>query len=379
MGQYSGRDSGWIIIMRVTFAIPSLGSGGAERVLTILANTWASKGWEVTIISLNNQSWDSFYELDARIRWARLGLLKEAANPLVGLWNNVQRVQELRKAIYQSSPQIVISFIDTMNVLALAAGRGLDIPVVISERSDPAKHPIGAVWNRLRKWTYPSASRLVAQSQAAQVSFKPLLGEKVCIIPNPILPLPEVLGETPFLVHRPVVLNAGRLSREKGCDLLIRAFARLSNRYPDWNLLILGEGPQRKELEALVADLGIQERISLPGRVKNPYDYFRKADLFVLPSRYEGLPNALCEAMACGMAVVAANCSPGVAEVIQDGVNGVLVEPENVDSLAEAMDQLMGDQAHRASLGKQASLSVEPYQLNSVMVLWEDLVRELTT
>jgi glycosyltransferase involved in cell wall biosynthesis len=365
--------------MRVTFAIPSLGSGGAERVLTILANTWASKGWEVTIISLNSEKWDSFFEVHGRIHWVRLGLLKEAANPLAGLWNNVQRVQALRKAICQSSPQVVISFIDTMNVMVLAAGRGLDIPIIISERSDPAKHPIGPAWNRFRRWTYPSASRLVVQNQAAQISFKPLLGDRSCIIPNPILALPAVEGETPFLVHRPVVLNAGRLSREKGCDLLIRAFASLSQRYPDWNLLILGEGSQRSDLEGLVAELGMRERISLPGRVKNPYDYFRKGDLFVLPSKYEGLPNALCEAMACGMAVVAANCSPGVAEVVHDGINGLLAESENVDSLAGAMEKLMSDRARRASLGEQASLSVEPYNLNKVMALWEDLVRELTT
>jgi GalNAc-alpha-(1->4)-GalNAc-alpha-(1->3)-diNAcBac-PP-undecaprenol alpha-1,4-N-acetyl-D-galactosaminyltransferase len=377
LGQYSGRDSG-SIIMRVTFAIPSLGSGGAERVLTILANTWASKGWEVTIISLNNEEWDSFFEVDRRIRWVRLGLLKEAANPLAGMWNNVQRVRALRRAICQSSPQVVISFIDTMNVLVLAAAGSLDIPVVISERSDPMKHPIGTVWNRLRRWTYPSASRLVVLSQAARVFFKGLPGEKLCIIPNPILGVPVVEGETPYLTHRPVVLTAGRLSREKGCDLLIRAFAMSRERYPDWNLLILGDGAQRNELEGLVDELGMKQCISLPGRVKNPYDYFRKGDLFVLPSRYEGLPNALCEAMVCGMAVVAANCSPGVAEVVQDGVNGLLAQPENVDSLAAAMQQLMGDKTRRASLGEEASLSMQPYRLDRVMTQWEDLIRELT-
>jgi glycosyltransferase involved in cell wall biosynthesis len=365
--------------MRVTFAIPSLGSGGAERVLTILANAWTSKGWEVTLISLNNSEWDSFFDLDARIRWIRLGLLKEAANPLAGLWNNYQRVRALRKAICQSSPQVIISFIDTMNVLALAAARGLKIPVVISERTDPSKHQIGSIWNRLRYWMYPSASRLVVQNLPTQALFKPLLGEGVCIIPNPILQPPALQGETPFLLKRPVVITAGRLSREKGCDLLIRAFAGLADRYPDWRLLILGEGPQRSELERLIAELQMGESICMPGREKNPYDYYRRADLFVLPSRYEGLPNALCEAMACGMAVVAANCSPGVAEVVQNGVNGLLAEPENVDSLAAAMDNLMGDKDRRTVLGQKAHLSVEPYNLDRVMTLWENLIRELTT
>ena len=115
----------------------------------------------------------------------------------------------------------------------------------------------------------------------------------------------------------------------------------------------------------------------MPGKVKNPYDYYRKADLFVLPSRYEGLPNAMCEAMACGMAVVATNCSPGVAEVIQNGANGLLVEAENVASLAAALGDLMGDKDRRASLGQRAHLSVEPYHLDRVMTLWENLIRDL--
>lgn len=365
--------------MRITFTIPSLGSGGAERVLTILANGWVARGWEVTLISLNDNTWDSFFDLDPHIHWIRLGLLKETANPLAGLWNNFLRARGLRKAIRQSSPQVVISFIDTMNVLALAAASGLNIPVIISERTDPSKHRIGATWNRLRQWKYPSASRLVVQNQPAQILFRPLLGERVCVIPNPILQPPAVQGETPFLPDRPVVINVGRLSREKGCDLLIRAFAKLTDRYSEWKLLILGDGPQRSDLERLVSELELGERVSLPGRVKNPYDYYRKADLFVLPSRYEGLPNALCEAMACGMAVVAANCSPGVTEVVQDGVNGLLAQVEDIGSLATAMDNLMSDEERRARLGEQARLSVERFNLDRVMTLWENLIRELTT
>jgi glycosyltransferase involved in cell wall biosynthesis len=365
--------------MRVTFAIPSLGSGGAERVLTILANTLAARGWEITLLTLDDQAWTSFYDLDARLHWVRLGLMKEATSALSGLGNNYRRVRALARAIHDSRPQVVVSFIDTMNVLVLMAAIGMNVPVVISERTDPAKHQPGRIWRTLRSLSYPSARRLVVQNQSGLDFFKPMLSQQVCIVPNPILPVPAQPGETPFLPHRPVVMTAGRLSREKGCDLAIRAFARLSDRYPDWHLLILGEGAQRSELEALVTELGMNERISLPGRVKNPYDYYRKADLFVLPSRYEGLPNALCEAMACGMPVVAANCSPGVAEVIRNGVNGLLTETENVDSLAAAMSNLMGDKDQRASLGEQALLSVEPYDLDRVITLWENLIRELIT
>ncbi len=226
---------------------------------------------------------------------------------------------------------------------------------------------------------YPSACRLVVTCENNQAFFKPLLGERVCTIPNPIFPPSAVQGETPFLPHRPLVITAGRLSHEKGYDLLIRAFAKLKNHYPDWNLLILGEGPRRVELERLVSDLGLKERVFLPGRVKNPYDYYEKADLFVLSSRYEGFGNVLGEAMACGMPVVAAKCSPSVTELVQDGVNGLLAEPDDVDSLTAAMDKLMSDEDRRASLGEQARFTSQRFSLDSVMALWENLIEELTT
>ena len=208
--------------MRITLTIPSLAYGGAERVLTILANAWIARGWDVTLISLNESAWVSFFELDPQVHWIRLGLLKEVANPLAGLWNNFLRVRALRKAIRKSNPQVVISFIETMNVLTLAAIRDLNIPIIISERTDPAKHRIGAIWNFLRNLLYPSACRLVVICNNNQEFFKPLLSERVCTIPNPIFPPPAVQGETPFLPQRPLVIAAGRLSHEKGHDLLIR-------------------------------------------------------------------------------------------------------------------------------------------------------------
>ena len=365
--------------MRITLTIPSLAYGGAERVLTILANSWIARGWEVTLISLNDSAWVSFFELDPQVHWVRLSLLKEVANPLAGLWNNFLRVRALRRAIRKSNPQVVISFIETMNVLTLAAMRDLKIPIIISERTDPSKHRVGAAWNLLRTWLYPSARRLVVICNNNQAFFKPLLGDRVCTIPNPIFPPPAVQGETPFLPHRPFVIAAGRLSHEKGHDILIRAFAKLGDHHPDWNLLILGEGSQRDELERLVAEFGLGEKVFLPGRVKNPYDYYLKADLFVLPSRYEGFGNVLGEAMVCGMPLVAANCSPGVVEIVQDGVNGLLAEPNDVDSLAAAMENLMSDGNRRASLGEQARLTSQRFSPDSVMTQWENLVRELTT
>jgi GalNAc-alpha-(1->4)-GalNAc-alpha-(1->3)-diNAcBac-PP-undecaprenol alpha-1,4-N-acetyl-D-galactosaminyltransferase len=361
--------------MKVILTIPSLSSGGAERVLTILANGWAARGWEVSIISLDDPSWQSFYLLEPQMRWTRLGLMKEAANPLTGLWNNLKRLRGLRKAIRQGKPQVVISFIDTMNVLTLLATRGLKVKVLVSERSDPMKHDIGRFWRWLRRQVYPWANFLVVQNQQVRSFFQPVMGDRIRLIPNPV-PAPVVeIGETPYLPARPVVLTVGRLVREKGYDLLIQAFAQAQKCNPGWQLLILGEGLQRAELEKLAASLGLIGLVHLPGRVKNPYDYYHKADLFVLPSRYEGLPNALCEAMVHGLPVIATNCSAGVSEVVEDGVNGVLVSPEDIAGLSSALENLMADPERRANLGQQAARVRSRFGVEQVMQMWEDLIR----
>ena len=361
--------------MKVVFTIPSLSAGGAERVLTILANGWAAQGWDVSIITLDDQSWQPFYSLDQCIGWVRLGLMKEAANPLAGLWNNLNRLRALRAAIGHEKPQVVVSFIDTMNVLTLLATRGLKLKVLVSERTDPMIYDVGRFWQWLRRQVYPTANYLIVQNQQVRSFFQPMLGDKVCVIPNPVLPPAVEIGETPFLPARPVVLTIGRLSREKGYDILIQAFAQVHKRNPDWHLLILGEGPQRAELEKLVSQFGLKGIIHLPGRVKNPFDYYRKADLFVLPSRFEGMPNALCEAMVHGLAVIAANYSAGVSEIVEDGVNGVLVPPEDIAGLAAALENLMTDPERRDRLGQQAIKAGARFGVERVMQMWEELMR----
>jgi GalNAc-alpha-(1->4)-GalNAc-alpha-(1->3)-diNAcBac-PP-undecaprenol alpha-1,4-N-acetyl-D-galactosaminyltransferase len=146
------------------------------------------------------------------------------------------------------------------------------------------------------------------------------------------------------------------------------------DRDPDWHLLILGEGVQRAELEKMVEYLHLEGSVHMPGAVKNPYDYYRTSDLFVLSSRYEGQPNALCEAMICSLPVIAANCSPGVSDIVEDGVNGVLVPPEDVDGLSAVLDNLMADPQRRAQISLHASKIATRFGVEHVMQLWEQLM-----
>jgi glycosyltransferase involved in cell wall biosynthesis len=171
-----------------------------------------------------------------------------------------------------------------------------------------------------------------------------------------------------------LVVSVGRMTAEKGHDLLLRAFARLVDRYPAWRLVIAGDGPLRSALEALCDRLALRDRVEFVGLVTNVQAIFASAELFVLPSRREVFPMALCEAMASGVPPVATEYRPGVREIVRDGVDGLVVPVEDVPALTEAMARLMGDAAERRRLGARAVEIAQRYGVPRVMTMWEDLL-----
>ena len=174
------------------------------------------------------------------------------------------------------------------------------------------------------------------------------------------------------------VVAMGRLVKQKGFDLLLKAFGQCAAKHAGWSLVIVGEGHERQCLEALAADLGIQDRVRLAGLVKEPVSILRGADIFVMSSRYEGFPNALLEAMACGLAVISTDCATGPRDIICDGVDGVLVLPNDVGSLAAAMDRLMADKVERQRLGAKALAVTERFSGEKIMKQWDELLLQVS-
>jgi glycosyltransferase involved in cell wall biosynthesis len=158
---------------------------------------------------------------------------------------------------------------------------------------------------------------------------------------------------------------------------LIRAFGRLTEEFPDWGLVILGEGTRLGELESLVAELGLTERVRLPGVLDNPFPTLKQADLFVLSSRSEGFGNVLVEAMACGLPVVATECWSRAPGIVRHGVDGILVAAEDVDALASAMRDLIADDQRRRQLGREAAQSAKRFDLTLVTRAWDQLLKDL--
>ena len=363
--------------MRLTLIISSISPGGAERALSTMANYWAEKRWKITLLTFDDGSIPSFYDLDPRINHISLGIAGVSTNMIAGLFNNLKRIYVLRHAISVSKPDAVISFMDKNNVITLLATRGQKVPVVVSERVDPALYSIGRFWEQLRLWTYPCADHVVVQSERALAYFPPKVQARSTVIPNPVEPIPEGKTSSGDLLVKPSIVGMGRFVRQKGFDLLIKAFARLKDRYSNWTLTILGDGDLRMQLESLRAELGLENRVHLPGIVKNPHKILKQADIFVFPSRYEGFPNALTEAMACGLPVISTDCPSGPREIIRDGVDGVLVPPEDVDALAVAMDRLMSDEAERNRLASRAMEVSERFGLEKVMGMWEEVLNRV--
>lgn len=358
--------------MRVTLILPGLNAGGTERVASIMANYWAAKGWEVNLLTLDDGSTPPFYDLDPGVVHEPLGIRGDSFRLREKVWNNLSRVIVLRQAIRQTLPQAVISFLPQTNVLSLLATTGMQVPVIISERTDPYTLALGPAWHALARLTYPRAASLVAQTNYARNYYPESVKRRSRVIPNPlIVPMP---GNHDSVRDGKTVIAMGRLQTVKGFDLLLQAFARVAPDHPGWSLEIWGEGPARPMLDALVSDLGLAGRVRLPGRTSDTFEKMRAADLFVLSSRIEGFPNVLAEAMGCGLPTVSFDIG-GLREIVRDGTDGVLVPPGDFVSLADAMGRLMDDGAERRSLAEEARKAAGRWGIDGVMALWEDVIR----
>jgi len=364
--------------MKVTFVIASMGAGGAERVLSILANHLVEKGWHITLLTFTRGP--SFFPLHPFITFCPLGILNRSPHAVQRLLDNFKRLWVLRRAIRKSDPQVVVSFLDQINVHTLLATWGLKIPVIVSERVDPVRHSSGSIWDTLRRRVYPMASRVVSVTQGIDNYFDWLPKEKRAVINNPVEPRNN--DREAFLFPPGVdpekkwVVAMGRLTHQKGFDLLLNALQKTADKYEDWQLVILGEGELRSELESLRLKLGLQDRVVFPGCLKNPFPVLMRAKIFVLSSRYEGFANSLAEAMACGLPAVAFDCPGGPAEIIRHEVDGILVPAEDVAALAMGLGRLMEDEEARGRLAAKAPDVVQRFSREKILGIWADVIEK---
>jgi len=358
--------------LRIAFVIPSLGPGGAERVASLLANHWVGQGHDVTLITFEAPGAEPFFALEDGV--AVCGLAASAAERglAVRLGRNVARVSRLRSLLEELRPDVVVAFMTEANVVAVWACRGWGVPVVISERNQPDRPGLGRLRKLARRMSYPSARAMVVQTEDIAAWAEARFRIPIHVIPNPVQLGPEGPRRNEGNVRS--LIGLGRLAHQKGFDVLIRSFATLASRHPDWRLVIYGEGPDRPFLERLLTESGYADRISLPGLTKDGAGALRQASLFVLPSRFEGYPNVLLEALGCGLPVVATACPGGTAEILANGLHGMLVPPDDVSALTAVLDVMMSAPARRESYASHARDAVAELDIALVGQRWIDLL-----
>lgn len=343
-----------------------------------MANWWVGHGHEVAILTLWGKETDH-YKLNPKIQRFALDFWRRSRNPWQYVMNRIQLLFQIRQTVKRFKPDTVISFIDLINIIMVVALAGTKIPLIVCERTDPRYHTVSRYRSFARRLSYPNSLTLVIQTnRIAEWAETILPSSKIEVIPNFVRMIPETLNlQNRNKPEKPYILAMGRLDRHKGYDLLINSFAAAKTSHPEWRLVILGEGPERSNLEGLASCLGIRDDILMPGVVDEPYEWMQKADFFVHPSRYEGFPNAILEAMASGLAVIATDCPSGPAEIIRHNENGLLIPKDNLKSLERAIIRLMEDNDLCKRLGEQALQVRSTYSQSSIMAKWDALIQRL--
>lgn len=369
--------------MRLLFFISSLSAGGAERVTANLANYWAERGWDITIVTLAPATED-FYRLDPAVRRVAFGMTAESGNAIVALWRNLRRVAALRRVLKNAKPDIALGMMNAANVVLALASWGLPhVRAIGAERIHPPRVPLSALWERLRRHTYGRLAAVTALTcESANWLSAHTKARRIVVIPNAASwPLStQGLEVNPAFVYpggRRLVLAVGRLDMQKGFDWLIQAFAEVAPKYNDWGMAILGEGPERFALDAQVKSAGLKSRIFLPGHARNIGEWYERADLYVMSSRFEGFPNALVEALAHAVPAVSFDCETGPRDIIRHEVDGLLVPPGNVAALSAALGRLMGDPKLRRRFSERAVEARQRFSMERIVGRWEELFEEI--
>lgn len=354
--------------MKITIFISALSGGGAERVVCNLANYLNTQGHEIEILTMSETV--PVEPLGEGVAHIPLLLATERKNALI---SNAKRIFRLRKYMKRRDIDVYVVFLPRTTMLMLRMKKLTQAPIIASERCDPEKY-ISKTKKRMKKLA-SKASGFVFQTAEAAAWYDPYLkGVPYQIIPNAINPAfirPAYEG-----VREKKIVAAGRLAEQKNFALLIRAFAKIAPKHPEYKLVIYGKGSLEASLKQLANELSIADRVEFPGYVDNMPEVLEKASMFVLSSDYEGMPNALMEAMALGLPCVSTDCGGGGARfLIQDGENGLLVPQKDGDALANAMEKILSDNTFSSALGEKARKLQETLAPEKIYGQWEQFIK----
>ena len=354
---------------KIMFYINAIHDGGAERVMVNLAKYFSENGYDTTLVTSFRDTWE--YPLAATVR--RLTLEEEEIKQS-RIKRNFSRIKKLRDLCKSEKPDILVSFMEEPNFRAILATRGLPVKTLVSVRNDPNKEYAGKLGWFVGKALLPMADGCVFQTSDAQTWFPKRLQKKSRIIYN------AVKEDFYKLIRNPVrgeIVTCGRLTGQKNHAMLISAFAEVVKRYPYASLKIYGEGSLRETLQEQINTMGLQGKVLLVGAINDVEKALETAELFVLSSDYEGMPNALMEAMAGGIPCISTDCPCGGPKELL-GIDSLqLVEVGNEKSLTDKIIKVFKDEELREKMCSISRLKALRFTPKTVYTQWADYVKEL--
>jgi glycosyltransferase involved in cell wall biosynthesis len=354
---------------RIVLLQSGLGAGGAEKIVNMIAKHRCSKGDDVHVIAIKGKPEDSFFEYPQNVKvHSMFGDEPETGSRIT---SSLRKIIWLRRTFQSIQPDLILSFLTKMNFLCACSLLWSKPTFLVSERNNPLRQKSGKIWRHLLKFTFARADYIVMQTNGAMSILNGSAKKKAVIIPNPSL----ALGQTTSTKDPTLDLVAvGRLTHQKGFDILIRALAKVKDTHPKISLTIWGEGEERDPLATLIAENNLANNISLPGNTTVPMDWVNSAKIFVLSSRYEGFPNVLAEAMSAGMPSIAVNCDWGPSDLIESGKNGLLAPLEDPNALANAITTLLDNPTRQEQFGSEAQETLKAFSESKVLDMWDNVL-----
>lgn len=385
--------------MVISFVLASLGSGGAERVVSLLANKMSEHGHQIEIICLKFN--DVYYQLDSRVK---------VTFAMQHTKNRFSEIFWLRNYIKKQEPDVVIPFTEGVYCFTILALLGTGIPIIASERLDPAVMSLPR--KILKRLLLPYADWLVVQTESIKAYFPKRIQKKTSVIYNPVndevfenprmdsrvqsskrkradsydhsghdfchnsskqTSLTDLIAPKIQSSKQNRIISVARLYPQKNQKMMIEAFARIADEFPDWQLVIFGEGPLRAELESLVSSFKLEGRVLLPGRTEHVIEELRKSKIFCLSSDYEGMSNSMIEAICVGLPIITTKVS-GTEELITNGENGYVVDKGDSEGLCSKMRELIKDKEKRTLFGEKSIPLAYKFRLDVIVGEWENLM-----
>lgn len=341
--------------LRIILIIPTMQQGGAERVMSELANNWADKGHDVNLVLLTDAPF--FYEINKKVNIHQLGF---SSNKRVSnLLSVFEMFFKLRLIIKDLKPNFILSFMTKYNIFSIFASLGLNVKIFVSDRASLlTKRTL--IERALKRVAYRQATGILAQTEFAKSILLNTIGHKnIRVIYNPIKNIKALEFEKEDLI-----ITVGRLVPEKGHKYLLESFSKIENK--TWKLIILGDGPLLDELKSYAELCGVKDRVSFLGAVGNVDEWLVRSSVFAFTSLSEGFPNALAEAMAAGLPCVSFDCISGPSDLIEHGKNGFLVPLKDVEMFSCQLNKLIDDKNLISEIGRNARLTAEKLDVNII-------------